>query len=712
MKKYFMPAMAAFIFILLFSLHIHASEPSAPADGYSKQISENSVMQEDESESEPETAETVPPPKNMAIFQEPDTQPPETETACGLDGLDGLDGKILCSYDSGGNYDSFAAYTLNYGEDTSELIDTIKNFTFYIGWTEPFNVYKSFSLYAEWTVYTGTAQDGDGGMPLSPESLDSTVPGTYQVKGTLILPKGCQWKDGFIPPVPVIPISILENGEKKLLTRLNDADFSYYLQPALYEVNSSYYSYDLESLPEYALTFTEDYSSAVMLDTHWDYSAVDISRPGTYTAHVQLTLPETYQQEYSLDPSLETCSKTIYVRAPGTLCLYVQYIDIRFAGDWLEPLEEASIIPYYLTSEKELTDTELENSHFIPCTDNSLFDFFPSHFCVYRDALDPYTHYYFKIYYKGRESNILHILDDGESPTVTYVDGNRDGGDSEQQTKPPITQPAPDIPDTPPAQDTASGSVAVPDTEPFFMAPQDIQEPATELPVETESPEGQPANASISSGQPSSDKNEPSVSPHDSAFQQETESPSENNSRQEIRETVTRDTTVLSAARLKILSGSYPDFIPFEHNGILLRLPSSWLEEQIPEDDSLFSVTLLRPSEETFRIVLSVDGKELTDLPASHIMLPIEDTVSSYRLMHETGCVSEGLAAKDGFLSFTVTKTGDYRLEKEDVPVREESEEPSRRAVFIRLLFIAAAVLFLLAAVTFIVRKKGGGRYE
>ena len=191
------------------------------------------------------------------------------------------------------------------------------------------------------------------------------------------------------------------------------------------------------------------------------------------------------------------------------------------------------------------------------------------------------------------------------------------------------------------------------------MAPQDIQEPATELPVETESPEGQPANASISSGQPSSDKNEPSVSPHDSAFQQETESPSENNSRQEIRETVTRDTTVLSAARLKILSGSYPDFIPFEHNGILLRLPTSWLEEQIPEDDSLFSVTLLRPSEETFRIVLSVDGKELTDLPASHIMLPIEDTVSSYRLMHETGCVSEGLAAKDGFLSFTVTKTGD-----------------------------------------------------
>ena len=92
MKKYFMPAMAVFIFILLFSLHIHASEPSAPADGYNKQISENSVMQEDESESEPETAETVPPPKNMAIFQEPDTQPPETETACGLDGLDG---KIL-----------------------------------------------------------------------------------------------------------------------------------------------------------------------------------------------------------------------------------------------------------------------------------------------------------------------------------------------------------------------------------------------------------------------------------------------------------------------------------------------------------------------------------------------------------------------------------------------------------------------------------------
>lgn len=191
--------MAVFIFILLFSLHIHASEPSAPADGYSKQISENSVMQEDESESEPETAETVPPPKNMAIFQEPDTQPPETETACGLDGLDG---KILCSYDSGGNYDSFAAYTLNYGEDTSELIDTIKNFTFYIGWTEPFNIYKSFSLYAEWTVYTGTAQDGDGGMPLSPESLDSTVPGTYQVKGTLILPNGCQWKDGLYSACP------------------------------------------------------------------------------------------------------------------------------------------------------------------------------------------------------------------------------------------------------------------------------------------------------------------------------------------------------------------------------------------------------------------------------------------------------------------------------------------------------------------------------
>ena len=68
--------------------------------------------------------------KNMAILQEPDTQPPETETACGLDGLDvAWTGKFYAPCDSGGNYDSFAAYTLNYGEDTSpNWIDTIKEF--------------------------------------------------------------------------------------------------------------------------------------------------------------------------------------------------------------------------------------------------------------------------------------------------------------------------------------------------------------------------------------------------------------------------------------------------------------------------------------------------------------------------------------------------------------------------------------------------------
>lgn len=697
MKKILGSAMTAFIFILLFPMHIHASEPAVPgADGYEEQISGNSVMQEEDSEA----------------GQESGTEPTDTETA---KSTENPDGKILCSFDPNENYGSVAAYTLKYGEDISDLIDGIKSITFYIGWTEPFNVYQSIPLCAEWTVYTGTAQED--GILLTQESLDSTVPGTYQVKGTLLLPQGCQWKDGFIPPVPVISIHILENGEKKQLTRLDNSVFSFSLQAELYEVDSSLFSYSLESLLENVLAFTEDYSSGVILTACWDYSAVDISRPGNYTVHVRLTLPEEYQQDYSLDPSLETHSKTIYVKAPGTLCMYVQYIDNRFAGDWLARLEEDSIHPYYLVSGKELTDMELENSSFIPCTDVSLFSFSSSHFCVYRKALDPDTHYYFKISYQGRESNILHIHDNGEESSVSYIEGNRDGGDSGQHTEPPVAQPAPDMPDPPSAQETASvsasASAAAPGTEVFSGSLQDMPETSASLPEETESSGGCLADTSLSPGQSALDNNEPagSDSPSASVSGRETQPPPENASRRDIRETVTQDSTTISAARLKILSDSYPDFIPFEHNGILLRLPVSWLEEQIPGDESLFTVTLLRLSEETFRILLSVDGTELTELPASPVMLPIEDTASSYRLMDETGCLNEGLAAKDGLLSLTITKTGEYILEKEEAPALETPEAQTSRIKISRLLFIAAAGLLLIMAVIFIVCKKGGGRH-
>ncbi|WP_455619316.1 hypothetical protein [Eisenbergiella sp.] len=721
MKKFFMPVMAAFIYILLFSLHIHASEAAAPAaDGSMKQISENTVTQEGDSESDledsetlpqetasetgQEATETVPPPNNTMLFQENGTEPMDTETS---ESTNDLEEKFLCSYDPNENFDSVAAYTLKYGEDTSELIDGIKSITLYIGWTEPFNVYQSIPLHAEWSVYTGTAQED--GISLTQESLDSTVPGTYQVKGTLLLPQGFQWKEGFIPPVPVISIQILENGEKQQLTRLDNSVFSYSLHAELYEVNSSLYSYSLENAPKNVPAFTGDYSSSAILTASWDYSAVDISRPGNYTVHVRLTLPEEYQLDYSLDPSLESHSKTIYVRTPGTLCMYVEYIDTRFAGNWLEPLDEAYILPYYMTSEKELTDTELKNTCFNPCTDRNLFDFSYSHFCVYRDALDPDTHYYFKISYKGQESNILHIHDNGEEASVSYVEGNRDGGDGGQHAEPPITQPAPDMPDIPAAQESApvsaSASTAEPETEVGFTA-QDMLETSESLPEEMESSECHLTDATTPSEQPGLENTKPAESPSGPGM--ESESSSENASRQDILETVTQDSTTISAARLKILSGSYPDFIPFEHNGILLRLPVSWLEEQIHDDDTLFTVTLLRLSEETFRILLSVDGNELTELPASSVMLPIEDTVPSYRLMHETGCVKEGLVAKDGFLSLTITKTGEYRLEKEDILGLEKPEAQPYGADIFRLLFIAVTGLILIAAGIYLIYRKRG----
>ena len=184
-------------------------------------------------------------------------------------------------------------------------------------------------------------------------------------------------------------------------------------------------------------------------------------------------------QEFSLDPSLETCSKTIYVRAPWDFVTFISNTLIAALPETgLSRWKRASIIPYYLSDmEKELTDTELEEFPLYSLyEDSSLFDFFPS-FLYVPGCFDPYTHYYFKIYYKGRESNILHIPDDGHDlPTVTYVDGNRDGGDSEQQTKPPITQPAPDIPGHSARSGyRLSGSAAVPETEPFFTGPQDIQ---------------------------------------------------------------------------------------------------------------------------------------------------------------------------------------------------------------------------------------------
>ena len=304
------------------------------------------------------------------------------------------------------------------------------------------------------------------------------------------------------------------------------------------------------------------------------------------------------------------------------------------------------------------------------------------------------TPYYFKLAYDGEESNILKVYMSEDKMYYDFYDGDRDGGDREEQDMPPIGQPAP----SDPSED--GGGAAEPETsapdesnlgastpggskpgisKPGTSAPgtsrpgtstPDASKPGTSLPEISTPDDFSPPETSPTAGHSGSLADAPvssaseakAGSPVSGAASVQTEAAPASVPMEEE----TDDSVTLSGNRIK----KYLEYNP----GQPLIVTKHRMRLSIPTDtglftgmdgQSLFRAELSPLSEDTFSLKLSMDGVPLKDVPLLTITIPREAKGEDllFSLVGEDGTVLDGAREEDGFLTFTVAQTGTFTVE-------------------------------------------------
>lgn len=131
--------------------------------------------------------------------------------------------------------------------------------------------------------------------------------------------------------------------------------------------------------------------------------------------------------------------------------------------------------------------------------------------------------------------------------------------------------------------------------------------------------------------------------------------------------------TALSGMRLRELMAANPDVLRFEKQGISLALPTGFFEELEWTNSSLLLVDIEPVGEAGFRLVLTLDGADLSSLPdGTLVQLPYAPQENERELIcreEETGRAA--LAQYDGvqgIVTASVTCTGTYQITGTDAP--------------------------------------------
>lgn len=158
---------------------------------------------------------------------------------------------------------------------------------------------------------------------------------------------------------------------------------------------------------------------AILTATSIDADGVNLAVPGDYVVTVTLALTAEYAGKFLVPETLSTLKIPIFVCDPTRFELRVLNISTYYNISYIAKLSPEPTVEY-TQSDTPLTDEQLADATWQTCPQDMAYGGFGSA-AVERSALTPGLHYYFRLESNGRLSNMLHIVDDPNSPSYDYI---------------------------------------------------------------------------------------------------------------------------------------------------------------------------------------------------------------------------------------------------------------------------------------------------
>ena len=610
------------------------------------------------------------------------------------------------------DYSNVQSYAFYVGDDMSSIPETVASFQFLASVDASFSINpeKCIALYADW--HLKGAADVETACSNIHFTLDSSVPGTYELIGDLIAPDGYAFAKGLTVPTAHAFITILENTGKKEISSIAPWGFSAFTNTETATAGDLTLEQELTCLADDGWTGLTPTDDLIPLDLRWDFDAVDFNTPGTYQATLHLSVSEDYQDEYVLPESLATVTKTIII-TDGSLYIYlmnqdVSYYHVRYS----DFLDAASVLKcYYLESSQKLSDAELSEASFSTVDDESFVHFTNVSVTISKNAMKSGMHYYFLMESDGVRSNILHFFrrkndgtDDGsgdDSGNNFGNDGNmtgkRDGSDVVEPGQPAISQPGisdgTKESDATQKTDGTNGSTSKKNGKKNSKknskknnsknngknnsgnsdnnsgadndgnsgtgnnSSADNNNNNNNRVSESETGSAV-TNSSVTDASDTGSADASGSGSTDNGSADQTGGQSASLPAESVYDRVTEDASTLSAGRINLMKQEYSEYLPFTHHGITAYVPVSLLSVS---DSDVVSVVLKKPAKDTFSFQLLINGREIALTEAVKIYYP-SDALTYDRVYFEDSPSDIPLSDQGDFASLSIKENGTYRL--------------------------------------------------
>lgn len=173
----------------------------------------------------------------------------------------------------------------------------------------------------------------------------------------------------------------------------------------------------------------------------------------------------------------------------------------------------------------------------------------------------------------------------------------------------------------------------------------------------------------------------------DSSYQYYTWEDYEKEKRKYTQEKETPKGSTYTGSKIAALLEEQGDTAVFEENGVSVYLTRSFLEGLALGADETLEVSLESQEEGSFQLTVKARGAEISDIGETRVTMPLtfngEEVFGNFQVVGEDGSV-QGEATADvelGIIEFTISRTGEYRLEAvqtflEEFPAEEWSDVP------------------------------------
>lgn len=466
--------------------------------------------------------------------------------------------------------------------------------------------------------------------------VDTTTPGSYTEIGRIQLPNAQTVFGDGVPSTLTLPVTVYVPDTPVEITSIRelDEDFLFYSSYALEQYH------DISEVTDRLRTtwVCEDangheYECPLSLDT----SLVDADTPGlyeitgTFLPPLHCTFPEAL--------TVPTFTLRISVQASGEPRLDCMQPSVWFLYfPWIaKDMDLDSMIVRLSENDGEWRELCLYDEVYLTDSDLSLDTYFLTEGNSYRLQVD----------YEGGQTGIASFdYDEGVFQFKDYVDGDRDGGDTDGQ--PPIVAPTPSP--APTAEPTAAPTVeptaaptVVPSPEPT-VAPTVAPSPtptAAPMPTPTMVPTASP------SAKPTTEPTaEPTVTPTPPSLRPEP--------------------YLLGSEVLQMVKNT--GYARFSNQEIMLSLSADTVKELELKEEEQLLVTLKPAGSNGFSLDIRRNGVSVTDLAPMQVTLPYipRDTSAHLILVDSKGDeVAQGTLSKtQGLVTFTLHQTGTFSIQE------------------------------------------------